>query len=94
MYAYLRLRSQVSLEQLCDAFDDYTHSERFVLNEMAHRALKTTASAPVVMRASASEAGLRKREELVERPLTPMEGGEGGNVKVVVRVRKFIKRGS
>ncbi|KAK5167643.1 uncharacterized protein LTR77_007342 [Saxophila tyrrhenica] len=94
MYAYLRLRSQISLEDLCDAFDEYTNSERFYLNEMAHRALKTAhsnASAPVVMRAGASEAGLRRREE--ERPsVVGVEGAEGGNVKVVVRVRKFIKR--
>ena len=95
MYTYLRLRSQLSLEELCAAFDEYTASERLVLNAMAHRALKltSTASAPVVMRASASEAGLRKREDLVERPFTPTEGGDRGNVKVVVRVRKFVQRG-
>lgn len=96
MYAMLRLRSQNSLEELCAIFDEYTNSDRLVSNAMAHRALKaavSTASSPIAMRASASEAGLRRRDELVERPFTPLDGGEGGNVKVVVRVRKFIKRG-
>lgn len=95
MYASLRLRSQLSLEELCNAFDEYTASDCLLWNEMAHRALKmaSTASSPVAMRASASEAGLRKRDELIERPFTPTDGGDRGNVKVVVRVRKFVKRG-
>ena len=40
----------------------------------------------------ASPASLRSKEavEVVERPLTP--GGDAGHVKVVVRVRKFIRR--
>ena len=37
---------------------------------------------------------MRSREPVdrMERPFTPTDG-DGGNVKVVVRVRKFIKRG-
>ena len=91
MYHHLRLRSKASLEELCQAFEDYSW-ERLVLNEMAHRALTTpdlhsyhsTASAP----------SLRSREPIadMDRPFTPPDG-DGGNVKVVVRVRKFIRRG-
>ena len=64
-----------------------------MLNMMAHRALTTpdlrdyhsTASAP----------SLRSREPVgeMDRPFTPPDG-DSGNVKVVVRVRKFIKRGT
>jgi hypothetical protein len=91
MYTSLRLRSQNSLEELCEAFDEYTRTD------MAHRAL-TKATAASVYRSSASEAGLRSREPIavedmaMERPFTPPDG-DGGNVKVVVRVRKFIRRG-
>lgn len=99
MFTNLRLRSRESLDDLCTAFDEYTCSERLALNEMAHRALANTntASSPIVHRASASEVGLRGREGIadgmmmMERPFTPPD--DGGNVKVVVRVRKFIKRG-
>ena len=92
MYSYLRLRSEASLEELCQAFDDYTW-ERLALNEMAHRALMTPDLQTYHITASAPS--LRSKEpvvEIMERPCTPSDG-EGGNVKVVVRVRKFIKRG-
>lgn len=92
MYTYLRLRSEASLKELCQAFDDYSW-ERLVLNEMAHRALTTPDMR--TYHSSASTPSLRSKEpvvEVLERPSTPM-GDEGGNVKVVVRVRKFIKRG-
>jgi hypothetical protein len=99
MYTILRLRSQASLEELCEAFDEYIWSERLVLNEMAHRALAKAITTPAY-RSSASEAGLRSRDPIevhggmdMERPFTPPDG-DGGNVKVVVRVRKFIKRGT
>ena len=97
MYTNIRLRSIESLDDLCTVFDDYTWSERSLLNEMAHRALANVASSPIAYRASASEAGLRSREPIndgsvMERPMTPLNG-DGGNVKVVVRVRKFVKRG-
>ncbi|KAK3701215.1 hypothetical protein LTR37_015594 [Vermiconidia calcicola] len=52
---------------------------------MAHRALAASDR-----HSMASTAGLRSREP-IERPFTPVEG-DGGNVKVVVRVRKFIRR--
>lgn len=90
MYTNLRLRSQASLDDLCEAFDDITW-ERIVLNAMAHRALTTPDLQ--TYHSTASTPSLRSREpvEVMERPFTP--DGEGGNVKVVVRVRKFIKRG-
>ncbi len=93
MYTHLRQRSKDSLTELCEAFDDYSW-ERLVLNEMAHRALTT----PDIhmYHSSASTPSLRSKEpviEIMERPLTPGEI-EGGNVKVVVRVRQFIRRGT
>jgi hypothetical protein len=96
MYVALRLRSELLLQDLCNDF----HDRDFLLlpfgdsdsAEMAQRALTTpdlrnyhsTASAP----------SLRSREPLpasMERPYTP--DGDAGNVKVVVRCRKFVKRG-
>lgn len=45
----------------------------------------------------ASAPSLRARESVVvpatTRPSTPIKGGGGGNVKVVVRVRGFLNRG-
>ena len=93
MYTLLRLRSEASLEELCQAFEDYTW-ERMVSNEMANRALTTPDLH--MYHSSASTPSLRSKEpivEVMERPFTPSEG-EGGNVKVVVRVRKFVKRGN
>ena len=90
MYTNLRLRSQASLDDLCDAFDDITW-ERVYLNAMAHRALTTPDLQ--TYHSTASAPSLRSREpiDVMERPFTP--DVEGGHVKVVVRVRKFIKRG-
>lgn len=65
-----------------------------MLNEMANRALTT----PDIQmyQTSASMPSMRSKEpvvEVMERPFTPSSvDGEGGNVKVVVRVRKFVKR--
>jgi hypothetical protein len=44
---------------------------------------------------TASAPSLRSREpvDVMDRPFTPTDGDGGGNVKVVVRVRKFVKRG-
>ena len=91
MYTHLRSKSKASLEELCEAFGDYTW-ERLVLNEMAHRALTTPDLQ--TYHSTASMPSLRSREPVVdmERPFTPPDG-DGGNVKVVVRVRKFIRRG-
>ena len=92
---YLRLRSQASLEALCEAFGTLltTTSALDNTNTMAHRAM-TTGDLPT-FHSTASSPSLRSREpvEMLERPFTPPDGGDGGNVKVVVRVRKFIKRG-
>lgn len=88
MYHHLRTRSQASLQDLCDAFDEYVHH---II--MAHRALTTPDLH--TYHSTASVPSMRSKEPVVEvmqRPLTPIDT-EGGNVKVVVRVRKFVKRG-
>lgn len=48
------------------------------------------------MKSSASTPSLRSREGVIvptSRPETPVNSTPGGNVKVVVRVRKFLPRG-
>ena len=91
MYCNLRLRFKASLDELCNDFADLTW-ERITLNEMAQRALTT--SDLQTYHSTASAPSLRSREpiESMERPFTPLDA-EGGHVKVVVRVRKFIRRG-
>ena len=91
MYTNLRLRSTESLEDLCTAFEDYSW-ERLVLNEMARRALTTPDLRTTHSTASAPSLRARTPVDGMDRPFTPPDG-DGGNVKVVVRVRKFIKRG-
>jgi len=94
MYTHLRKRSEASLEELCQAFEEYTR-ERRGGGEMAHLAHRAhTTSDLYTYHSTASAPSLRSKEpvEIMERPFTPIDDG-GGNVKVVVRVRKFVKRG-
>lgn len=63
-----------------------------MLNEMAHRALTTPDLQTYHSTASAPSLRSKEPVEIMERPYTPLDG-ESGHVKVVVRVRKFIKRG-
>lgn len=91
MYTSLRLRSQASLEHLCEAFSEVTF-ERIALNDMAQRALTTSALGDYESTASAPSLRSRVPIEDMERPFTPPDA-DAGHVKVVVRVRKFIKRG-
>ena len=63
-----------------------------MLKEMAHRALTTPDLRTYHSTASAPSLRSKEAVELMARPFTPPDA-EGGNVKVVVRVRKFIKRG-
>lgn len=98
MYPSLRLRSKASLEQLCEDFDEFTWKHRLNLalgidgvEGMAYRALNNAEG--LGYHSTASSPSLRSKEPVdMERPLTPMDGN-AGNVKVVVRVRKFIRRG-
>lgn len=104
MYASLRLRSQESLEVLCDAFNDIVTLQypafdaqpcavdrKSLIEEMAHARALSTPDIPTY-HTTASTPSMRSRDAVdVPRPFTPE--GDGGNVKVVVRVRKFIRRG-
>jgi len=98
MYPSLRLRSEQSLEHLCDAFRQHTLLDRLVfpaadldLEEMA--AARQRAATSLDYHSTASAPSLRGRvpAEEMERPMTP--DGDAGHVKVVVRCRKFVKRG-
>lgn len=89
MYNSLRERSTQTLIETCAAFAEQNWTLPI---DMATRALTT----PDLQNyhSTASTPSMRSREPVdrMERPFTPTDG-DGGNVKVVVRVRKFIKRG-
>jgi hypothetical protein len=101
------LRSEIALLEACDAFLDQLHDRLFFpaqaaaaadfaepyttsYNIMAERSM-TTSDIPVYQ-STASAPSLRSKEpmEILDRPRS--SDGDA-NVKVVVRVRKFIKRG-
>jgi len=103
MFASLRMRSEIALLQTCDALLDYCSLLQFALLfpppelreeaetvNMAER--PQTAVDPSFYHSTASAPSLRSKEpmEMLDRPRT--SDGDA-NVKVVVRVRKFIKRG-
>ena len=107
MFASLRERSEITLQQTCHALLDHCSLLQFALffpNDlatgeeaetnpyinMAER--PQTAVDPSFYQSNASAPSLRSKEpmELMDRPRT--SDGDA-NVKVVVRVRKFIKRG-
>lgn len=89
MYAFLRLRSEHSLEEVCAQFAELTW---ILPTDMATRALTTPDLQHYHSTASAPSLRSREPVDVMERPFTPPDG-DAGNVKVVVRVRKFIKRG-
>ncbi|CAK3806598.1 kinesin family [Lecanosticta acicola] len=88
MYVFLRDRSTQTLIETCAQFAEQNWTLPI---EMATRAVTT----PDLQNyhSTASTPSLRSREPVdsMERPYTPPDG-DAGNVKVVVRVRKFIKR--
>jgi hypothetical protein len=102
MFAALRLRSEIALWETCDAFLDHCSLLQFALLVptqfveaadayiMAERPM--TAPDQSLCQSTASAPSLRSKEpmELMDRPRS--SDGDA-NVKVVVRVRKFIKRG-
>lgn len=109
MFTSLHLRSETALEETCDAFDAFlarttqlrrlffpaidlpflAHHEQ--LEIMAERALTTPDLQNYQSTASAPSLRGRQPAEMMQRPQS--SDGDAGNVKVVVRVRKFIKRG-
>lgn len=106
MFASLRERSEIAWLQTCDALLDHCSLLQFALllpNELSSREEEEetykmaerpqTAVDPSFYQSNASAPSLRSKEpmELMDRPRT--SDGDA-NVKVVVRVRKFIKRGS
>lgn len=89
MYTFLRLRSQQSISDVILLLEEMA---LVPVDNLGYRALATPDSYDYT--SSASSPSLRARESVVSmmdvaRPGTP----DGGNVKVVVRVRKFLQRG-
>ena len=87
MYTSLRLRSQQTVEDIILLLE-----EMAVLDSRTHRAIATPARHSYI--STASSPSLRARDSYMpsmdaSRPGTP----DAGNIKVVVRVRKFLKRG-
>lgn len=98
MYPTLRLRSEQSLEDLCDAFRQHTALDRLIFPpqldlDLDMAAARHRAATSLDYHSTASAPSLRSRVpvEEMERPMTP--DGDAGHVKVVVRCRKFVKRG-
>ena len=90
MYHHLQLRSKVSLEDMCEAFEEYNWERQL---RLAIAATTMAQRVPHGFVSTASSPSLRSKTPVdMERPFTPPDG-DGGNVKVVVRVRKFIPRG-
>ncbi|KAK3066032.1 hypothetical protein LTR53_017772, partial [Teratosphaeriaceae sp. CCFEE 6253] len=58
---------------------------------MAHHVRALTTPDIQMYHSTASAPSLRSREPIMDRPFTPPDG-DGVNVKVVVRVRKFVRR--
>lgn len=104
MFTSLRLRSEVALEDTCDAFLDHCSLLRRLLfpaeefawlddsDDMADRSLTTPDLQNYQSTASAPSLRSKEAVEVMDRPRS--SDGDAGNVKVVVRVRKFIKRGT
>lgn len=94
MFAVLRLRSEIVLAETCSAFHDYCCNYFLAgttaLEIMAERALTTPDLQNYHSTASAPSLRGREQTEIMDRPRS--SDGDA-NVKVVVRVRKFIKRG-
>ena len=105
MYTSLRLRSELTLDQLCDAFhhQSLVYSTLFPFEagrddsdcnnlNMAHHTRAKSSLQDYHSTASAPSLRAREAIEDMQRPFTPPDA-DAGNVKVVVRVRKFVKRG-
>jgi len=102
MFASLRLRSEIALWETCDVFLDHCSLLQFALLVpaefakdaciMAERPMTAPDQSLYLHESTASAPSLRSKEpmELMDRPRS--SDGDA-NVKVVVRVRKFIKRG-
>lgn len=90
MFYALRTRYLETIREAIDLFE-----EMVPVDPRAYRALTTP---DIAYQSSASAPSLRAREAATPlEPMAPMRpmssDGDSGNVKVVVRVRKFIKRG-
>lgn len=80
--------------QLADTILPLETLHTTITDSMAHRRALTTPDLQNYY-STASAPSMRAREPITEemqRPFTPPDA-DGGNVKVVLRVRKFIKRG-
>ncbi|KAK4938346.1 hypothetical protein LTR28_009631, partial [Elasticomyces elasticus] len=85
MYHILRLRSKKAVEEVIALLENMA-----LVDQRVHRAL--TAPDLPTYASTASSPSLRAREAMAA-PMEPiLADPDGGNVKVVVRVRKFIKR--
>lgn len=90
MFYALRYRYLTVYQEVIDLFQDMAP-----VDLRAARALTTPDIQHQYQSSTASAPSLRAREAAMPMPaMRPISAdGDSGNVKVVVRVRKFIKRG-
>ncbi|KXT12328.1 hypothetical protein AC579_7637 [Pseudocercospora musae] len=96
MFTFLRLRREEVLEDLCGTFADFIVPQLLPSFDPESTSASNMAMRPHTSldqyHSTASSPSLRSREPIdMDRPFTPPDA-DAGNVKVVVRVRKFVKR--
>lgn len=94
MFASLCLRSELALQETCDSFaDDLPYRSLFPAAVFQTTTMAERPSTTQDYYSSASAPNLRSKQPAMEMMDRPRSSDGDANVKVVVRVRKFIKRG-
>ena len=94
MFASLCLRSELALQETCDSFaDDLPYRSLFPAAVFQTTTMAERPSTTQDYYSSASAPNLRSVQPAMEMMDRARSSDGDANVKVVVRVRKFIKRG-
>jgi hypothetical protein len=94
MFASLCLRSKVALQSTCESFlNGLPYQSLFPAAKLQNTTMAERPSTTLDYYSSASAPNLRSTQPAMEMMDRPRSSDGDANVKVVVRVRKFIKRG-
>jgi hypothetical protein len=95
MFASLYLRSELALQEICDSFaDDLPYRSLFpAATQNTTMAERPSTTQDYYSSASAPNLRSNMNQPAMEMMDRPRSSDGDANVKVVVRVRKFIKRG-
>jgi hypothetical protein len=94
MFASLCLRSEVALQSTCESFlNGLPYQSLFPAVSLQNTIMAERPSTTQDYYSSASAPNLRSVQPAMEMMDRPRSSDGDANVKVVVRVRKFIKRG-